>query len=479
MHLQKIRIENFRCFEELNLQLHPRLTVLVGENGAGKTAILDAIASGLTPVLTHLSSANQRLSGPGIKDTDFRIESKVQTDGKKRIRKTDYARIALKTTDGLEWDLWRPALKHVQPPEKTGQTALNEHCAAIERSLAGDTPELLPVFAYYDAQRGGIDHPQRLRATSVNYDYPTAALAGALDSASDFKEILKWFSEAETAELRANRGVGIEQYQTAPILDAVRHSIELMLKGRYYQPHFNKDHKFVVLERGSEAPLQVVQISQGYQSMLALAADFARRLATANGHLPGLGVGHTASSDPRVLQILSMVNKLSPRHTYISPFLPLMAPAIMLVDEIDVHLHPAWQQTVLDDLMKVFPCTQFIVTTHSPQVLSTVAAEHIRVLADNRIYAAPNGTEGAESSRILKRVFGVETRPPANPVTKDLNEYMHLVYADQWQSEQAQALRKKLDAAFLGEEPRLVEADLYIENRTWELSLNDNGGEAL
>ncbi|MBK7848069.1 MAG: AAA family ATPase [Zoogloea sp.] len=68
MRLSKITLSNFRCFERLELDLHPRLTVLVGENGAGKTAVLDAIAGALSPVLTYLSSANQRLSGRGIQD---------------------------------------------------------------------------------------------------------------------------------------------------------------------------------------------------------------------------------------------------------------------------------------------------------------------------------------------------------------------------------------------------------------------------
>ena len=66
MRLKTVTLKNFRCFESLTLDLHPRLTVIVGENGTGKTAVLDGIASGLNPVLTYLSSANQRLTGRGL-----------------------------------------------------------------------------------------------------------------------------------------------------------------------------------------------------------------------------------------------------------------------------------------------------------------------------------------------------------------------------------------------------------------------------
>lgn len=471
MRLKQIRIENFRCFNNLTLDLHPRLNVLVGENGAGKTAVLDAIAAGLTPVLKHLSSANQRLSGPGIKDTDFLVESHDLANGKKQALKAKYARIALETAQGLRWDHWKSSITGAQPSEKIGQVDLNAHCQALQHSLQTEAPELLPVFAYYGAQRGSIEHPERLHASGINYEYPAAALVGALKSTTDFKEMLKWFNEAEATELRANRGVMGDDYEPLRQLWAVRESIKIMLGGRYHNPRFDKYHKFVVTDSANGTPLQVSQLSQGYQSMLALAADFARRMAIANDHLPEYFSNH-----PQLDQILNDFLSRDSEDTGVSLFPPLMAPAIMLVDEIDVHLHPAWQQHVLADLMKVFPCTQFIVTTHSPQVLSAVASEHILLLHQNRIYAAPNGTEGAEASRILKRVFGVETRAPDNPVTKQLNEYLALVYADQWDAEQARALRLKLDQAYLGEEPALAAADLHIENRAWELSLENDAG---
>jgi predicted ATP-binding protein involved in virulence len=119
--------------------------------------------------------------------------------------------------------------------------------------------------------------------------------------------------------------------------------------------------------------------------------------------------------------------------------------------------------------MRAFPCTQFIVTTHSPQVLTTVASECIRVLENGVVHSAPPGSEGAESSRVLRRVLGVEVRPPDNNATKELKEYLDLVYNDEWSSDRALELRKKLDQRYLGEEPALLDADLHIENRKWEM----------
>lgn len=107
MRLKKITLNNFRCFEHLELLLHPRLTVLVGENGAGKTALLDGIASALSPVLTYLSSANQRLSGRVIQDRDFRVVQWPQFGGKARWGMAEATRLQVETTDGLTWDVWK------------------------------------------------------------------------------------------------------------------------------------------------------------------------------------------------------------------------------------------------------------------------------------------------------------------------------------------------------------------------------------
>ena len=107
----------------------------------------------------------------------------------------------------------------------------------------------------------------------------------------------------------------------------------------------------------------------------------------------------------------------------------------MLIDEVDMHLHPAWQQTILSDLRKAFPRVQFIVTTHSPQVISSIPSKNIRILDEGVVYDAPYGTEGAESSRILKRIFDVNLRPPQNEYTIALQEYRDLVYEDQCYSQ--------------------------------------------
>ena len=448
MHLSKITLNNYRCFERLELDLHPRLTVVVGANGAGKTAVLDGIAAGLTPILRHLSSANQRLTaeGAGIKDTDFRLIAREGRSGVERWLAADHAQVTLHATNGLVWDYWRPSAKGGEPAEKIGEAALSAYLKDIAERLPGTEPRPLPVFAYYGARRGHIEIPERLRATKENYGQPTAALVGALNSMSDFKEMLKWFDDAEAAELRANKGQRPEDYDLSPALEAVRSTLTRLLGGAYHNPHFNRDHRFVVDKSEGGAPMQVAQLSQGYQSMLALGMDFSRRLALANPHMNYADSGSVSFA---IDQIHTPSWLADPDDSWLAAA-PLIAPAIMLVDEIDLHLHPTWQQRVLGDLLRAFPGTQFIVTTHSPQVLSTVPRQNIRILEfedGHGVARIPDFSPLAhEAGDALAKVMGTLKEPPL-PLQDTIRAFEQLVRVGQEDGQEAQQLRAKMDEA--------------------------------
>lgn len=177
-------------------------------------------------------------------------------------------------------------------------------------------------------------------------------------------------------------------------------------------------------------------LSDGLRNMVAMISDIALRCIKLNAHF-----GREAAVKTR---------------------------GVVLIDEVDMFLHPKWQQQVISALRNAFPLVQFVVTTHSPQVLSTVPSECVRILNNGNVYSAPEGTQGAEPSRMLKRIFGVEPRPSDDPVTQKLNKYLEQVYQDNWDQPDMLQLRKDLNQHFGHEEPALAEADLYIEGREWE-----------
>jgi len=457
MRLNAVNLNNFRCFDRLDLQLHERLTVIVAENGGGKTSILDAIAIGLSQAMRYLSSTNQRISGPSFKDTDFRlVPKKVKEDV--RWVASDYTQIEMETVSGLRWD----ASKVSGPKtnrlgfKKVGAEQLAIEMKRVLASLQTDAPELVPVFAYYGANRGWLPVPGRIRDSKVNYDYQTSALVGALSSLSDFKEMLKWFDGEEAKELRMNREhptsiLGIDVPTNSPALSCVREAIERMLGGKYSDPMIDQKRKFVIHSNTDPKVLQISQLSQGYQSMLALGMDFARRLALANPHMQ-----HLNGSEDWLTQISGYVQRWMADIHNKSLLGPTWAPAVMLIDEIDLHLHPSWQQRVLGDLLCAFPGTQFIVTTHSPQVLTTVRKENIRILRNDpdggwTAQTPEHSPLSQESGDALASVMRVNPIPLRSESQKHLldtvHDYEQLVRQGLEGEIAAKAAKSKLDEA--------------------------------
>jgi predicted ATP-binding protein involved in virulence len=419
-YIDTLTLKNYRCFDNLTIKFHPKLTVLVAPNGGGKTSILDAIAVGLSPFLRYISSSDQRFRKTDetsqtveIKDTDFYVRQNQNSD----FVKVEMA-VATPQNKDTRWDVAKSKDKFTELPDTIGQSQLSAYAEFVLKSIdakAGASP----VFAYYNANRSNIDVPERLRAPRVKYSTPTSALYGALNAIENFREMLEWFDFEEANELRAKDQDG--QNYSSPLLNRVRTALSSLLKNAYQRPRFNRNHKFIIDEQHTGTQFQIMQLSQGYQGMLALGMDIARRLELAKQHLAA------EHKDP---------------------------PSIVLIDEIDLHLHPTWQQQVLGDLIQAFPNTQFIVTTHSPQVLTTVKNENIRIIKQNSEgtwEALPPTTpevKGVESSVALNDIMGVNATPETEE-TKLYAEYIAEIEDGAGTPDEINARKKQLKEQLL------------------------------
>lgn len=298
--------------------------MLLGENGAGKTNILDGIAVGLGAVATLVPE----VAGSSFKNTDL-----LQKDNKR----APYTRVVLTTKDGLSWDRTekRNKLPQVlkQIPKAYGIANLK---TAIEKQLeeANEGSAEFPLFAYYGVSRALIDVPLRRRGFPKAYNR-YHSLRGALDAASRFRSAFKWFYAKEQEELRLQRDRRDFEVQL-PELKAVRDAIELVFPG-IKDPRIETNPLRLVVDKDGEK-LGITQLSDGYKTMLALVIDMASRMALANPQYKN----------------------------------PLDSEATVMIDEIDLHLHPEWQRRVVGDLLRVFPRAQFIFTTHSPYIVESI-----------------------------------------------------------------------------------------------------------
>ena len=441
MKLTNILLRNFRCFEDTKVFFHPKLTVFVSENGGGKTTILEAINILLSRFATKLI----RKDGKLLSQKDIRIDSKNKLAERASIAivgKFEENVVILTSSKHRNTTMLK---RHLQVAIDLGvNTAIDEMDSGFNtlvknllQSEQENKPYTLPFIRYYGTNRIFLEEVER--RTDFRKQFKRfEAFEGAFGAVSNFRTIYERFDYFERLEHEAQREHKDFDYQL-PDLKVMREAIGKMLPGFSNPKTKLKPLQFVIdqqLENGELHSLRLSQLSDGFRTMLALVMDLSLRMAQAN---PFADTG---------------IN-------------PLEQQAVVIIDEIDLHLHPMWQQRILGDLQRTFPNTQFIVSTHSPQVLSTVPAECIRIIENNQIHI-PSGTEGAESNRILKRIFQVDPRPQNNSATKELTEYLKLVYNDDWQSPRAKELRAILDTRYNGEEPALLEADLFIENRTWE-----------
>lgn len=444
MKLKKVIFKNYRCFEDLEIELDPRLTVIVGDNGAGKSAILDGIAAVLSKSFNYLSTSNQRFQnqGRGIRDIDIR---KLSQDNSPISQYADFAYLraeAFWNEGDMKWDTWAKSKSSVQKPDELyGERELKEYLVSVIDSYSYqdiETRKETPVFAYYDAERAVRENIERLRGSkNIDYSYPTTALINALTINQDkdsLRETLEWFDKEEARELRQMR----EDKATGDSpLKYVRLAISEILGAGYSNPRFNDKHKFVLTKQVDNQilDLSVLQLSQGYQSMLTLAMDFSRRLSIANSHLRA----------------------------------PLDAPAIMLIDEIDLHLHPSWQQRVIEDLMRTFKNTQFIITTHSPQVLSTVKGSSLRILEKGEVKLSNINPYGEMNSTVMHTIQNVNPRPyiPERTGLERLDEMVQAGYLDE-----EEVLFSELKAKFGDEHEAIKRIQKSIDRQKISLQID-------
>jgi predicted ATP-binding protein involved in virulence len=374
MKLEKVTLENFRCYQYLEINLHPQITVLAANNGQGKTSILDAVRIALWPFVSQFDLAKTAYADPAntITIDDVRILKSVEQrsavfgalDVMARQFPSSITTIADYQLDVSVWQRFRDSeAKKSQTKDDSGAKALKESAKRLQNTIRDLSvkPQTLPVFGYYGT--GRLWKEKRLMdgkkgsTEKNNEQIRTFAYRDCLDPASSFKQFQDWFTSAY---------LKVMEYQIAQLEDGatfievpnelrcpvkvVQDAVNEVLKpvGWQHLQYSEKYDKSLILKHPTHGVMKISQLSDGIKNMLAMIADIAYRCVLLNGHL----------QDQAAKQ----------------------SPGVVMIDEVDMHLHPQWQQSVIKALRDAFPKIQFIVTTHSPQVLSTVPAESIRVI---------------------------------------------------------------------------------------------------
>ena len=382
MRIDRLEIENFKRFAKQAFDLHPKFTLFVGENGAGKTTVLDALAVAAAIWLVEAPDSTLTNSGRNILRSEIRLEPDTKGD---RIQFQEHLPVIVRAKGQLGDDrnvLWT---RQIRPQgQRTVNTEAKAALGYVKKVYEQDREGrnvICPVLAYYGAGRAWL--PSNKQVPRAKTNGPARRWAAFYDCFNErirFDELQKWFSR-ETTE-RGNRSG-----RWRPGFEVVRRAVLRCVPGAD-DVWFDTDRDQIVLSIEKNAqPFD--NLSAGQRMMLALVADLAIKAVTQNAFLlPPDDLGPEDEPLPRVLQ---------------------QTPGVVLIDELDVHLHPKWQRRVATDLKETFPSIQFGCTSHSPQVIGEVRPEEIRVITDGEVTIPPR-SYGLDSDRILEELMGSKPR---------------------------------------------------------------------
>ncbi len=449
LRIDHLRLQNFRCFAACKLNLHPTLTVLVAENAQGKTALLDALRLALQVFVAmiwrgsktrgfeqtdiHLTRGDQdHVMEPRLPcqfSVDGEIDGELVTWGRALSKDSHHPRASTKDTNEIR----RIARRLAEQSD-------------IRRLVQTDSSSVLPVVAYYGT--GRLYDERRLsegkRWLAETSPGRFSAYLDCLSPSSSYKAFSAWFGQKwEQVSDPRFRAVGFEARPENHIT-AVRDAVSTVLEPTgwttiVWEPAIKDDGRilrpgYIALEHSLKGRLPLTHLSDGVRNMVALVGDLTHRCVGLNPFL-----GEDAAK---------------------------RTPGIVLIDEVEMHLHPRWQQLVVGLLSSAFPCVQFVMSTHSPQVLTTLTRDSIRMLDQNddggwSSSCPAEETKGVENSTVMNDVMGVNPVPPV-PEAGWRDDYTALIETGVHETAEGMKLRAKLAALYGDQHPIILDFERLI-----------------
>ena len=453
--LQHLSLENFRCFVECQIEFHPKLTVLVARNGRGKTTILDGIAGAFAPFIDALVHRKQ---WKGFSQSDLRMsfrevlspstESEFGPIELGEMISSEWHRVgALANIQGenVSWEFQAQLSDTRYSSSRAWSRPLVQIAKELEQQLTADTdahvaPTRLPLLTYFHASRQLTPATKIKAAAGRTTNDRFRGYINGLDAGSNYGAFIDWYMTMFRTLGSLGTGAKIafdvsSRHQPAALLAAVNKAVDKVLQPAtgWHGLHWEKGASQLMLRHPKHGRLPLSFLSDGIRNAVALVADVAHRCARLNPEF-----GEDA---------------------------PLETPGILLVDEIDLHLHPEWQQSVISSLREAFPMLQLILSTHSPQVISTVNSQSIRVLnsvEDISIASTPHfQTRGVRSADVLSAVMDVDPVPNV-PESELLSHYRAMIENGQSGTGAATEMRSRLIEHFGELHPLILDCDRLI-----------------
>ena len=394
MQIKRLKLKNVRVFEDIEFDFQSGMNLLVGINGAGKSTVLDVLRIMFSKQIHNFSAARA--------SREYFDENYIRSG-------QDNLSIELEFT--LSGVPFHHVIERESGSEKSDGLLSPTLNAGVKR-LMGENPEN-PLFIYFATNRSLPDF-KKPKASIVKNAQATAYVDALKTRPLRLREFAQWWSVLDTLK--------DERPQNQHILRVLNDAVTTFLKG-YSNLKATRNSQSLLIEKDGYY-LDVKHLSDGERSVLALVLDIAKRLALANPQ----------SEDP--LQ---------------------QGKAVILIDEIGIHLHPSWERKIVERLTETFKQCQFIATTHSPQIIGEVPADQILLIKDSGV-EHPDQSLGMDSGWILKHLMDVSELNIK--ISQQLDEIERLIEKSKF--DQAKAVIRELKPQ-ISDSPELARLQTRID----------------
>lgn len=409
MYLKELEVSNFKMFDNIKLEFEPGFNILLGDNGVGKTTILEAASVAISGFLTGMEDVparniyKQDVRYKIIKD-NMGIPNKIYNTGSTQIR-------CLMEYKGICYE-WVRAKKNSSSSSKTTMTPKDiQH---VSQRLINSMNEVLPLISYQGAARHWLTTRADADVKKIKQLHDRrCGYLGCLDRKLNLNSVYDWCMQMEWNTMKLHK----EPHNYKVFMKIISDFMCYMNDGAESEVIYDvNSRKLLYVEKGDCKEIE--DLSAGYQSILSLIIDLAYRIAVLN---PDIG--------DNMLEV----------------------EGIVLIDEIDSNLHPKWQWKIVDAITKIFPKVQFIAATHSPIIVSScknaniisIGYDEIDYIADSYAYSV---------NEILRDMLGYHMQPA---IVEDLIEKFEHGLDEENYNESYKAL-KKLEKLLGSEHAKII-----------------------